>query len=214
MPAADPGFMFEWITQNANVLSLVIDIGMLAVWLTYLHVFLNGFQRQTRSKIVINRGVGNDLDARCLISNMSSESIYVESIVASVEAAGRDWRCTVTDIDTADGQELPPDPKQRTHQGPLRAGDYMDIGSYRQLLDRVFKGHGSAGAVLGELDAPIVAQVEVVADYASEDLLVGARRRFNLELHDGRWLLKAKSGGTEQIRAGRERRRMSSALAD
>lgn len=203
-----------WISQNVEILSLLVSVGMLAVWLTYLHVFLVSYNRQTRSKIVINRGAGVDLDARCLISNMSSESIYVESIVASVEAALGDWRCTVTDIEGGGDRELPVDPKKLTHQGPLGPGEYMDIGSYRQLLERVLDGRGRLETVLKNMTGPVVAQIQVVADYASEDLLVGARRRFRLEAKERRWLLEPQGGGTEQIRSHRERRSISTCLAE
>jgi hypothetical protein len=201
--------MLEWIDQNAELLSLVVSAGMLAVWLIYLHVFLVSYKRQTRSKIVINRGAGVDLDARCLISNMSSDAIYVESIVASVEADDCDWRRTVTDIEVRGDGEIPADPKRLTHQGPLGPGEYMDIGSYRELIERVVDGRGRLEMVLEEMTGPVIAQIQVVADYASEDLLVGARRRFELNSQERRWLLKPQDGGTEQIRSRRERRSLS-----
>lgn len=201
--------MLDWIDQNTELLSLVVSAAMLAVWVAYLHVFLVSYKRQTRSKIVINRGAGIDLDSRCLISNMGSDAIYVESIVASVEAENCDWRCAVTDIEVRGDGEAPADPKKLTHQGPLPSGDYMDIGSYRQLIERVVDGRGRLETVLAEMRGPVVAQIQVVADYASEDLLVGARRRFALEAQERRWLLKPQNGGTEQIRSRRERRSIS-----
>lgn len=201
--------MIDWISENSDVLSLLVSAGMLAVWLTYLHVFLVSYKRQTRSKIVINRGAGVDLDARCLISNMSSDAIYVESIVASVEAQKSERNCAVTDIEGGGDGQAATDPKKLTHQGPLGPGEYMDIGSYRELIARVVDGRGCLETVLEETTGPIVAQIQVVADYASEDLLVGARRRFDLEVQERRWLLKPQDGGTEQIRSHRERRSLS-----
>lgn len=205
--------MPDWISQNIEVLSLLVSLGMLAVWIIYLQVFLFSYRRQTRSKIVINRGAGIDLEARCLVSNMSSDAIYIESILASVEAQEDSWRCTVTDIEGHRDGELPSDPKALTHQGPLPSGGYMDIGSYRELLERAVDGRGRLEAVLEQMTGPVIAQIQVVADYASEDLLVGARRRFQLEAQGQRWLLNPQDGGTEQIRSRRERRRISDELA-
>ncbi|HEV7277489.1 MAG TPA: hypothetical protein VGN80_14475 [Devosiaceae bacterium] len=205
--------MPDWISQNVEVLSLLVSLGMLAVWIIYLQVFLYSYRRQTRSKIVINRGAGVDLEARCLVSNMSSDAIYVESILASVEAHEDSWWCTVTDIESRGEVELPSDPKALTHQGPLASGDYMDIGSYRELLERAVDGRGRLEAVLEKMAGPIIAQIQVVADYASDDLLVGARRRFQLEVKDQRWLLEPQDGGTQQIRSRRERRRISEDLS-
>jgi hypothetical protein len=162
-------------------------------------VFLVSYKRQTRSKIVINRGAGIDLDARCLISNMSSDAIYVDC----------HWRRTVTDIEVRGDGEIPADPKRLTHQGPLGPGEYMDIGSYRELIERVVDGRGRLEMVLEEMTGTVIAQIQVVADYASEDLLVGARRRFELKSQERRWLLKPQDGGTEQIRSRRERRSFS-----
>jgi hypothetical protein len=210
---ADQSQMPDWISQNVEVLSLLVSLGMLAVWIIYLQVFLYSYRRQTRSKIVINRGAGVDLEARCLVSNMSSDAIYVESILASVEAHEDSWWCTVTDIESRGEVELPSDPKALTHQGPLASGDYMDIGSYRELLERAVDGRGRLEAVLEKMAGPIIAQIQVVADYASDDLLVGARRRFQLEVKDQRWLLEPQDGGTQQIRSRRERRRISEDLS-
>lgn len=200
--------MPDWISQNVELLSLLVQFGMLAVWVIYLQVFLFSYKRQTRSKIVINRGAGVDLDARCLISNMSSDAMYIESILASVEAEQGEWRCAVTDIESS-SEHRPDDPKKLTHQGPLASGEYMDIGSYRELLERAVDGRGRLEAVLKDLTGPVIAQIQVVADYASEDLLVGARRRFKLEPQEQGWLLEPQDGGTKQVRSRRERRKIS-----
>ena len=77
--------MLTWIAENTEVLNLAANVAMVVIWLAYLHVFLRSFRRQTRPKIVINLAAGSTLDAACFISNMSSEPIYVESIVAKLE---------------------------------------------------------------------------------------------------------------------------------
>ena len=44
-------------------------------------LYLN-FKRQRQPKIIINRGFGRTLQARCVISNMSPEPIFIEHIIA------------------------------------------------------------------------------------------------------------------------------------
>ncbi|KXF78480.1 hypothetical protein ATN84_01400 [Paramesorhizobium deserti] len=211
--------MLEWISASNRGLTLLVSLAMLIVWLVYLQVFLVGYRRQTRPKIIINYGAGTALDARCFISNMSSEPIYVESIVAGLEAGGQNWSRPVTDVEPSDGGENADDPKKRTYQGPLIPGQYMEIGSFRSLLARVAHGGESKDEAGGErveisaLNGPVAMEILVLADYASEDLLVGARRRFVAFSRDGRWHLHSETVGTEQIRSKRKRRQLEEMLA-
>jgi len=211
--------MLEWISANNRGLTLLVSLAMLIVWLVYLQVFLGGYRRQTRPKIIINYGAGTALDACCFISNMSSEPIYVESIVATLTADGRSWSLPVTDVEPHDGGENAADPKKRTYQGPLMPGQYMEIGSFRGLLARVVQGGESDGAPAGErvnidvLNGPVSAEILVLADYASEDLLVGARRRFTAFRDDGAWRMHSETVGTEQIRSKGRRRQIEAMLA-
>jgi hypothetical protein len=47
------------------------------VWLLYLHLFLTSYRRQQETVILIHRGASEDDRARCIVSNMGSEPIYV-----------------------------------------------------------------------------------------------------------------------------------------
>src|SRR5690606_5968835 len=126
--------MLDWIARHADFLALLVNAGMLVVWLTYLHVFLTGYRRQVRPKIIINRGGGAGLDARCFVSNMGSEPIYIEDILVTVEANEERWSASVIDVDGLDEGVASSDPKRLTHQGPLQSGGYMEIGRYGDLL--------------------------------------------------------------------------------
>jgi hypothetical protein len=83
--------MLDWISEHHRVLSVLTNIGMLFVWIVYLQLFLSSYKRQTRPKILINVGAGRSIDARCLLSNMSSEAIYVESLIATLETEKDRW---------------------------------------------------------------------------------------------------------------------------
>ena len=48
--------MWQWISSNYHFLSLLANFGMLIVWVFYLQLFIGSFNRQRRTKILINRG--------------------------------------------------------------------------------------------------------------------------------------------------------------
>ena len=87
---------------------------MLLVWIAFLQVFVSSYRRQKRPNILIHRGAGSELEARCLISNMSAEPIYIESLIATVETVDGRWSCPVTEAD--EGRS---DLTLATRQGPM-----------------------------------------------------------------------------------------------
>ncbi len=203
--------MLAWIDNNDHWISLILNAAMLLVWIFYLQLFLRRFRRQLRAKIVINRGAGSSIDATCFISNMSQESIYVESVVMRVSAGDRQWACAVTDIERLDGEEPSSDPRKNTLQGPLRPGDFMPIGRFRRLVERVLRGQGEQTKV-EDLQEPIGLELQVFADYASEDLLVSAKRRFDITRRGEALCLHAPTLRTEQIRSRRRRKQLAATL--
>ena len=72
----------EWLNDNAQAISAVASICTLFVWVFYAQLLYNGYVRQRRPRVIINRGKGIGVDSICLISNMSSEAIYVQHLVA------------------------------------------------------------------------------------------------------------------------------------
>ena len=197
--------MLEWLTNYGSAVSAAANIGMLLVWVVYLGTFLRQFRRQTQPKIVINKAVGSDLDAACFISNMSSEPIYVEAIQVAFESRSGNWDTFVTDMAPRRDDDVPSDPRQRTRQGPMRSGDYMPIGSFSELLERVANGNEDLAKIdLADHKDPLL-HVRVFADYASEDLVVGADRCFYLERRNEVWTVRTLGEFTRQIRSRRQR---------
>ncbi|MCB5175230.1 hypothetical protein [Microvirga lenta] len=197
--------MWNWIANNHQVIGALANIAMLFVWIAYLQVFVSSYRRQKRSSIMINRGAGSGLEARCLISNMSAEAIYIESLIATVETKEGRWSCPVTEL-----QEGRSDLELATRQGPVQAGQFVDIGSFRSLIEPVLRpGAGPRGAVAADgLDGPAAVEIKVIAVHGSEDLLAGAIRRFDLIRQEGRLLLRGHTVGTQQIRSRRQRERL------
>lgn len=197
--------MWNWIASNLQVISALADIAMLVVWIAYLQVFVSSYRRQKRSNILINRGAGSGLEARCLISNMSAEAIYIESIIATAETAEGRWSLPVTEL--LEGRS---DLDLKTRQGPLQAGHFIDIGSFQKLIEPVLqKAKGSGGAVTSDgLENLVSFEIKIIAVHGSEDLLTGATRRFDLIQRQHGPLLRGHSVGTHQIRFRREREKL------
>lgn len=208
--------MQQWIAANFQVLSLAISTCSVLVWVVYLQVYVRAYRRQRRFKILINRSHGRGLKTSCLVSNMSSEAIYVQSLVAVVESPDNRWECPLTDLSTLNEHEsahsgagsLP------TRQGPLAAGAVRNMGTYKSLIEHV---------LMYNTDHPVEPtdevyesltsfEVTVLGVYASEDLMVGARRKFDLKHTDGKSELIAQTITAEQIRSKRERRALTTLL--
>ena len=206
--------MIDWISEHNQVLSVLVNIGMLLVWIAYLQLFLRNYQRQTRPKILINVGAGRSIDARCLLSNMSSEAIYIESLIATLETENGTWVCPVTDAQQlAEGHDDEPGLRQMTVQGPLKQAEVMDVGSFRDLIHHVVKESECPVSAGEEFPAGLTAlEIQAIADFGPDDLLVGAKRRFELVRKDGVWVLGKRSPHTEQIRSRSERRRIKRRL--
>ncbi len=121
--------MFDWISQNKDVLNVLIGFATLMVWVVYAQLLYNGYKRQRRPRIVINRGRYKGVDALCLISNMSAESIFVQHIVARLETDKGDYFQDVTELEQnyQEGDEErerqstsdTPSLSDSTRQGPL-----------------------------------------------------------------------------------------------
>ncbi|SDH16369.1 hypothetical protein [Pelagibacterium luteolum] len=203
--------MQEWIANNSDVINALSSAAMLLVWLGYLQVFLHSYRRQIRPKIVINRAAGSTLDASCFVSNMSSDAIYIESVIVTLRSTSKRYTLAVTDLEELE-DSAPADPRQRTLQGPLGSGDYTSIGTFGDLIARAERAEGTSWS--DPENEAVLLDVTVIADHASEELLIGAQRRFGAEAKAGTWYVQAMTGKTQQIRSRRARKRIIVQMAD
>ncbi len=197
--------MWNWIASNDQVIGAPANIAMLFIRIAYLQVFVSSYRRQKRSNILINRGAGSGLEARCLIRNMSAEAIYIESIIATGETTEGCWRLPVTDL--LEGRS---DLDLKTRQGLLQAGRFIDRGTFQKLMKPVMqKANGPRGTVTSDgLENLISFEIKIIAVHGSEDQLTGAIRRFDLIQRQHRLLLRGHAVGTHQIRSRREQERL------
>lgn len=206
--------MFEWIGEHSNVLDVLLSAAMLVVWLGYLQAFLQGFRRERRPKILINRGGGGSLHAHCLLSNMSAEAIYIHSLVARLNSADEETFAAVTDLVGGTDDVTKFTLKEATLQGPVAAGDFIDAGTFESILGRAGWHTPAAGTDEVANVEPVELELVVVATYRSEDLIVGASRRFSIAAGDSGWTVNPSAVATQQIRSKRQRKALLKAYTD
>lgn len=204
--------MLTWIETHSATINVLTNLAMLAVWFVYLHLILMAYLRQRKPRILINRGAGVGLKAHCLISNMSQEPIYLQSILAVLKTEDRSWMLAVTDVESLEDSAGQPSGTTATNQGPLCQGDYMDIGTLGDLVRRA-----RANTDLSNRDdhpAEIFKTFEliVVAAHSSDTLAIGAKRTFRFDASPEGDCIYPTTVTTRQISSPWERRRMQKLL--
>lgn len=180
--------MLGWLSDNKEWIAPATSIGTLLVWVFYAQLLYSGYSRQTRPRLLINKGVGEEgLDSPCLICNMSQEAIYVYFILVYLENSEEPVLVPVTDCEEKAISDESGPLGSRTRQGPLKPGNCLELLSFRIILERAA---AHAGIEL-ENGRPVDPDVElgamefhVVCIYGSDDYPFGAVRKFNLKLDD------------------------------
>ncbi len=193
----------QWIIENHQLVTALTGLGTLVVWVVYLQVFVSSYHRQLRATLLITRGAGTGRDALCFLSNMSSDPVYISSVIVTVETAGETLVRPVTDRIDLEGRLLS-DQVPPTRQGPLGPGAMRDIGTFEELIRSAW-GSSTDSAAVAQASVRSVT-VEVVGLYGPEDLPIGARRCFAIVKEQGRHAVRAAELRTEQIRSRRQRR--------
>ncbi|WP_110685055.1 hypothetical protein [Salinicola aestuarinus] len=189
--------MWQWISNNSSALSVISSFLTFVLWLVYLQMLYQGFKRQRQPKIIVNRGGGSDLNARCVISNMSSESIFIEHLVAALHTDKGVLIKDLTDLgpsrddDNLDNWE---NLNEVTRQGPMLSGSYSHIGSFADTVKTVLQAYDipADGPQANDGHQLQAIEIRVIAVYGSEDQPVGASRTFNVvETNEGQALQPA-----------------------
>ncbi|MAW87291.1 MAG: hypothetical protein CMJ42_12255 [Phyllobacteriaceae bacterium] len=195
--------MWTWLQDNHGAVSALANIATLAVWTLYFQLLLGNYRHRIRPKILINQGAGHSLHAHCLIANMSAEPVYFEAIITDIgyrsgdETTYRRSRCSLSDLDVEVSDQG--DRRPQWMQGPLDSSEFIDIGSYGQLIDRTTE-QGDIVDTVHELT------VTIVATYTARDTPVAARRTFDLRRTERGTQLEPQTYTAEQIRSRAELR--------
>lgn len=207
--------MLEILKDYAPLISAVSSIGTLTIWAIYLHIFVGSHQRHVKPMLVINRGEGRTLDARCLLTNMSPEPVHIQSVVVKLQTTKGSFTAYISDAEDIRRSGDQTGWQRITRQGPLQPGTMIDMGSYRGILD--YTAHVCVGedafqdsALAHEAQS---IEIAILGIYGSEDLLIGATRKFELDRETTPVELRAVDVLTRQITKRKERRRLSKELA-
>lgn len=193
--------MIDWISENSGMLQVVLNAAMVVIWIVYLQIFFISLKRQHRSKLLINMGVGSGLKARCFISNLSLEPLYLHDVVVELTTDAGTREAVITDraemtVDQMDS------PSQGTNQGPLKSGDSVDIGSFNDILER-------ASYTLKDVALEDITHVQIkaLAQTSSSPQVIGACREYRLHKSNGMTDIKPTQVTGKQIRFwwGRQR---------
>ncbi|EPX82362.1 hypothetical protein [Salipiger mucosus] len=200
--------MWSWMQDNTALLNALSSIAMLVIWLAYLQLFLTSFLRSNRAVVHIGMATEGHNDGRCLVSNMSADSLYILGIMVELECKGEVYRSLVTDRIEAD-EPLGGDFRERTNQGPLKGGEAVDIGSFRNIGERVAR-NTQRDIRLDDCDW-IEFTVMVAAQQAHK--IYGGKKRYEIEGEAGSLSFRSADILTSQIRSFTERRRLRRMLA-
>ncbi|MBS1303458.1 hypothetical protein [Loktanella sp. SALINAS62] len=192
--------MFEWIAQHSELLNVLLNGLMVVIWVAYLQIFLVSFRRQQRTDIIINMGAGSGLEARCFVSNLGLEPLYLHDVLVELTTSGGTYTAVITDRANLTDEQLNR-PSEATNQGPLRSGDYIDIGSFSDLLER-------ASDSLQDVNCSDVTHIKItaVAKTSSSSHIVGAFRDYQLHKSGSRTKVRPTQIGATQIRSWWHRR--------
>ncbi|OHV09933.1 hypothetical protein [Kushneria phosphatilytica] len=215
------GVSWQWLTTNASLFSAICTFGMFVIWFVYLQLLLHNFRMQRKPQIIINRGRGRDTDSLCLISNMSQEAVFVETIFAQLETSEGVWFGDITDVvdkqhsegdqrqQNSDQTDTPYPLSRMTRQGPLNKGQYMEGGSFGSLIREVAGMHDlelDDDCNVTNRDITLQGiEIRLIAIFGSEKRPVGARRHFELKKDDnGRISVLPGQITTEQLNTRRQ----------
>ncbi|WP_334061055.1 hypothetical protein [Limimaricola cinnabarinus] len=184
----------QWLADHSAALSVALNAAMLVVWISYLNIFLFSFLRQRRQLVTITQGAGAALNAKCFVSNLGLEPIYIAEVVIDLLVAGERCQAVVTDRTLMSDQELQ-DPREATNQGPLQSGHHSSIGEFGDLIRRGL----SSSECKGTLDEVSEVTVTVVTATAAKGAVTGARRAFVIEGSGEDRILHGRTLMAEQI---------------
>ncbi|WP_173932759.1 hypothetical protein [Chelativorans sp. Marseille-P2723] len=200
--------MWNWLTEHSDPLNVLLSALMLVVWALYFQLLLSGYRRSRRCKILINRANGHSLATRCAVTNMSTEAIYIEGVIAELQGKTPEERiiCSLTDH----GGRVDPTrvSDEDGYQGPLGSGEAVELGSYRQIIKHAQEQGDGHISVLRRL------RLTVVATYGPEDRPVAAERDYDIVERNGKRVLLSEMVVTRQVRSAFERRQIEQLMRE
>lgn len=208
--------MLEKLLTIAPLVSAAASLGTLCIWAVYLQIFVGGHRRQIKPMLVINHGEGRAMNAHCLVTNMSKEPVHIQSVVAKVLAEGKMHTAYITDAEDIRRAGVATGWQRMTRQGPLQPGTMVDMGTFDCILEYAEATAIENGDRLrGRLEEYAqTIEIIILGIYGSEDLLIGASRKFDVARAANGAELQASKALTRQITRRHERKKLLRELND
>ena len=210
--------MWEWLQQNAQVVSSLGTIFTLFVWLIWLSLMYADFKAKRRPRLVIHQTHGMGPESHCLLVNLSPGAIHVQCVMAVAIVDGEAERSLTLGSESLDPSDLEPGRlEHQIGQGPLGPGEMLRLGNFEHILERLTGTEPEEGTeFLGPHEVGDVTRVEVrvVAVHGDDDRSFGARREFELMGQDDLLRVRPLSAHTEQLTSGRRQRMAEDWLRD
>ncbi|MCE7029723.1 hypothetical protein [Jiella avicenniae] len=208
--------MLEWITANADLINVFANLGMLGIWAFYLQMLYSSFSRDRRPRLLITRGLRSDLDSRCLVTNMSRDTIFIRSIIVVLETQAGELRYPVTEIEEIENTGDSGNIKQQTRQGPIESGAMRDLGSFSAIVTHVldYKGPNDPPGPHNDWEGLKGFSIYVIGVYGPDEISIGAKRSYDVGQDDGNMKLSPRTIDAVQIRSRKERREIDQMLRE
>lgn len=179
--------MWSTFESNAPAISACAGFFSFLIWLFFAEIFRRNMSRSRRARIMVNQGWGEQLDSVVLVSNMSHEAIHMHGVVVSMRCQdGQKLRTFLRDTGDAETWRRRKDPETVLRQGPLSPGEFMNLGTFRVLVDEAMNNLGYPDVdddFIESLDVASI-KVTVVCNYGPSGRFIGAQRRFDVAARD------------------------------
>ena len=177
----------EWIASNRDFLNVILNAGMLLVWIVYAQVFFLRWRRGKLPVLIISATTTRDFHAECLICNMAEQACFIEAIGVCLRSNdSREEIVFLNDIRgrLTEGEETG-QLDERTLQGPLKSGQMVSLGSFRELAGRTGSHTGEDFQKVDEFE------VRIIAYYGAHRRPFGALRTFRRRGDDSQGIIPA-----------------------
>ena len=188
--------MWDWLAENSAPVQVVFGGITALVWIIYLQITVAGLRRQRRTEMLIHLGGGTGLDARTFVSNLGFEPIYLLEIMLTVWRSDGARETSIVDRTEVTKENLA-SPSDVTVQGPLKSGEYVDIGDFDTLLRRA----EWRSAETLNLEQITKVQLKVAAISSASSTIMAAERAFDVVIEDGVSILPTQGLYAKQIRS-------------
>lgn len=185
---------FQWLKDNAVLVSTAVNIGMLTIWVFYAFLFYHQYSRQRQPKIIVHLTNWLAKEAECLVINLTREPVHIEGVLIASGDDGQSLKMITGNEDLTTRVRDGHRPEFIIKQGPMHPGSIIELGRLSELAEKAMP------AFLEKADAGETCLFEIrVAAIGPIDRLFGARRRFQVESTEDGYSVRPESHFTEQL---------------